>query len=97
MAESLVSILEKLEARQNELLADLESLKIRNKELEEENAELRRRESDALKIRDKALLDIQYLQVSHKLAEDPDALIDTRRRIAGLIRNIDRCISMLKE
>ncbi len=97
MAESLVSILEKLEARQNELLADLESLKIRNKELEEENAELRRRESDALKIRDKALLDIEYLQVSHKLAEDPDALIDTRRRIAGLIRNIDRCISMLKE
>lgn len=97
MAESLVSILEKLEARQNELLADLESLKLRNKELEEENAELRRRESDALKIRDKALLDIEYLQVSHKLAEDPDALIDTRRRIAGLIRNIDRCISMLKE
>lgn len=97
MAESLVSILEKLEARQNELLADLESLKIRNKELEEENAELRRRESDALKIRDKALLDIEYLQVSHKLADDPDALIDTRRRIAGLIRNIDRCISMLKE
>ena len=97
MAQSLFSILQQLEARQNDLRAEMESLRKRNKELEEENADLRRKEADALSLRDKALLDVEYLSVSHRLAEDPDSLIETRRVIAGLIRNIDRCIAMLKE
>ncbi len=97
MAQSLLSILEKLEARQEELRAEMESLRKRNRELEEENADLRRKEAEALSVRDKALLDVEYLSVSHRLAEDPNTLIETRRIIAGLIRNIDRCIAMLKE
>ncbi len=97
MAQSLLSILEKLEARQKELREEMESLRVRNRELEEENADLRRKEAEALGARDKALLDVEYLSVSHRLAEDPDSLIETRRVIAGLIRNIDRCIAMLKE
>lgn len=97
MAQSLLSILENLEARQEELRAEMESLRKRNRELEEENADLRSKEAEALKIRDKALLDVEYLSVSHHLAENPDTLIDARRIIAGLIRNIDRCIAMLKE
>ena len=30
-------------------------------------------------------------------AHDPDTLVVARRRIAHLIRNIDRCLDMLKE
>jgi len=97
MAQSLLSILESLEAREEELRAEMESLRQRNRELEEENAGLRSKEAEALKLRDKALLDVEYLSVSHRLAESPDTLADTRRIIAGLIRNIDRCIAMLKE
>lgn len=97
MAQSLLSILERLEARQEELRAEMESLRKRNRELEEENADLRRKEAEALEIRDKALLDAEYLSVSYRLAENPDTLVETRRIIAGLIRNIDRCIEMLKE
>ena len=41
--------------------------------------------------------DCEYLEVSHKLADNPDTLVATRRRLAGLIRNIDRCLEMLKE
>ena len=93
MAQSLLSVLERLEARQEELRAEMESLRKRNRELEEENADLRRKEAEALEIRDKALLDAEYL----RLAENPDTLVETRRIIAGLIRNIDRCIEMLKE
>lgn len=97
MAQSLLSILEQLEAREDELRKEMESLRERNRELEEENADLRSKEAEALKIRDKALLDVEYLSVSYRLAENPDSLVDTRRIIAGLIRNIDRCIAMLKE
>lgn len=97
MAQSLISILQQLEVRQNELRSQMASLQQRNRELEEENADLRRKEAEALKVRDKALLDVEYLSVSHKLADNPDTLADTRRVIAGLIKNIDRCIDMLKE
>lgn len=97
MAQSLISILQQLEVRQNELRSQMASLQQRNRELEEENADLRRKEAEALKVRDKALLDVEYLSVSHKLADDPDTLADARRVIAGLIKNIDRCIDMLKE
>lgn len=97
MAESLLSILEKLEAREGALRAEMESLRLRNKALEQENADLRKKEAEALRLRDEAMLDVEYLSVSHKLAENPDSIVETRRIIAGLIRNIDRCITMLKE
>ncbi len=69
----------------------------RNRELEEENESLRRALAEAKSDRDRALLDAEYLTVSHRLADSPDTLIDTRRHIAKLIRNIDRCLEMLKE
>lgn len=97
MAQSLISILQQLELRQQELLAEMESLRLKCEELKEENADLRRNEAKALELRDKALLDVEYLSVSHKLADSPDSLADARRVIAGLIKNIDRCIAMLKE
>jgi len=55
----------------------------------------RRREARAE--RDRALMDAEFLAVSHKLADSPDVLVDARRHIAQLIRNIDRCLVMLKE
>lgn len=97
MAQSLISILQQLELRQQELLSEMESLRLKCEELKEENADLRRNEAKALELRDKALLDVEYLSVSHKLADSPDSLADARRVIAGLIKNIDRCIAMLKE
>ena len=39
----------------------------------------------------------EFLAVSHKLANDADDLVAARRHIAGLIRNIDRCLEILKE
>lgn len=97
MAQSLISILRQLEVRQGELQTQMGFLRERIRELEEENADLRRKETEAYIERDKALLDVEYLSVSHKLADNPDTLADTRRIIAGLIKNIDRCIAMLKE
>lgn len=86
------------------LIEKVRSLNDHIKRIERENAELRdklqeleeelaeERESTA-----RARLDADYLTVSHRLADSPDTLIATRRRISALIRTIDRCISMLKD
>ena len=97
MAESLLQILQKLKDAQSDLRQELENLRQRNKELEEEALNARRDAEEADKRREEALLEVEYLKVSHRLADSPDTSVETRRMIAGLIRNIDRCIAMLKE
>lgn len=44
----------------------------------------------------KAMLEIEFLTLSHKLADSPDALAEARRKIAGLIRKVDAAISLVK-
>lgn len=97
MADTLLTALDRLRERIREITARNAWLEERNRSLEKENAELRRDSEEALAARDRALLDAEYLSVSHRLAEDPDTLIATRRHVAKLIRNIDRCLEMLKE
>lgn len=97
MAKSLVEILEKLNIRIRDIMHEKEKLQAENQRLTAENLELRERTQEAMDARDRALLDAEYLRVSHRLAESPDSIIETRRRITGLIRNIDRCLEMLKE
>ena len=97
MAESLLQILQNLKDAQRDLRQEVENLRQRNKELEEEARDARRNAEEAEKHREEALLEVEYLKVSHRLADSPDTIVETRRIIAGLIRNIDRCIEMLKE
>ena len=97
MAESLLQILQQLKTKHQELQAEVEALRGRITELEEENSELQTKAADALRDREQALMESEYLKVSHRLADNPDSLAETRRIIAGLIKNIDRCITMLKE
>lgn len=46
---------------------------------------------------DKVALDNRFLTLSHKLAQGPEALVDARKMIAAMIRDIDKCIAQLKE
>ncbi|MDE5652929.1 MAG: hypothetical protein K2L83_04140 [Muribaculaceae bacterium] len=43
-----------------------------------------------------ASLEIEFLSISHKLADTPQALADARKKIAGLIRRIDAAIALIK-
>lgn len=97
MAANLLASLDELAERVASLQRIKQDLEARNRMLEQENADLRRETAEALAARDRIQLDCDFLAVSHKLADSPDTLVDTRRRIAGLIRNIDRCLEMLKE
>ena len=97
MEESLFSILDKLEDRIRNLTEQNSRLELLNEELKEDNENLKRKAAEAEAARERAKLDAEFLAVSHKLADNPDSLIATRRRISQLIRNIDRCLEMLKE
>lgn len=39
----------------------------------------------------------RFLRISYRLAAHPDSIIEGRRLISGLIRNIDKAIADLKE
>ena len=93
MPDILDTLRLQIEARRKEYAR----LKERNRLLEEENADLRRLAAEAQKEREKAMLDAEFLAVSHTLADSPDTLVSARRHLARLIRNIDRCLEMLKE
>lgn len=97
MAEPLLTILEQLDARVQALQSENERLRNRAATLETENADLRRAADESARTRDRALLDAEFLAVSHRLADSPESLVSARRHIARLIRNIDRCLEMLKE
>ena len=97
MATSLLTVLDSMRDKIDALNESVAALRARNRELEDENEALRRTVSDTARERDKAKLESEFLAVSYRLAESPDTLIDARRLISQLIRNIDRCIEMLKE
>ena len=94
-SQALLNTLEILKGKIDSLVARNESLLLRNSSLEEENRDLRKKTEEAYAERDRARL--EFLAVSHKLANDADDLVAARRHIAGLIRNIDRCLEILKE
>lgn len=64
-----------------------------------------REEAEDLKRRLKAMqeelhsktLDVEYLTVSHKLADNPEALAQARAKIREMIGRIDKAVAMLKE
>ncbi|MBD5358280.1 MAG: hypothetical protein HDR88_15050 [Bacteroides sp.] len=97
MAQSLITLLSQIGDKITELEAIQQQLYSRIKVLEEENEDLRDQLKEKQQLLKQANIDKEFLTMSHRLADSPDSIISTRRRIARLIRTIDNCISMLKE
>lgn len=72
-------------------------LRKRCDELESENRELHRELEQEREVASRLTTDVEFLTLSHRMADNPQALADSRRHIARLIRNLDTCISLLKE
>lgn len=97
MAASLPTLLALMHEKIAKIGRHQEELKARIATLTEENEELRAELERVSRERDKACEDAEFLTYSYRIANSPDSLIQTRRHIAGLIREIDRCLEMLKE
>lgn len=63
--------------------------------LAKERDELLHEVDELRKELEKEKLNAEFLRMSHRLADNPDSIVETRRHIASLIRNIDRCIEQL--
>ena len=94
---TLPEVIDGLIARISRLGDHIERLERRNSELKARVGELEDLLAEEREVHSRARLDADYLTMSHRLAESPDTIIATRRRITALIRTIDRCISMLKD
>lgn len=97
MALPLTTLLKSIDSKVTELSAIHRQLQERIAMLEEENEDLRRQLDETRSQLDSTRNDVEFLTMSHRLADSPDSIISARRRIARLIRTIDNCISMLKE
>lgn len=97
MADSLISSLQAIRSKIGNLELQLEKEKAANAQLRKENDDLRSEIKEKEKELEKAKTDAEFLIYSYRLAADPDSIVETRKEIAGLIRNIDRCIEMLKD
>lgn len=97
MAKSLLGVLESLNARIEELESRLAALNEKTITLNSENEALKRllHEKDTT-IAGQAL-DIEFLKVSHKLADSPDNIVAARQLMTRLIHTIDSAIALVKE
>ncbi len=94
---TLTEVIDGLITKVTRLGDRIETLERQNSGLKAKVAELEERLAEERDAHSRARLDADYLTMSHRLADSPDTIIATRRRISALIRTIDRCISMLKD
>lgn len=87
--QRLTGYIETLAAQRDEARRQL-------RKAQEEAADLRNELKKTLEELHKARLDVEYLTISHKLAENPQAVAQAREAIKGMVRRVDKAIALLK-
>lgn len=80
----------RLVAQRNEALERL-------KKADDEITTLRRDLREAEERLRRSQLDVEFLSLSHKLADTPDALAEARKTVRRILAGVERAISLLKE
>ena len=86
-----------LSKRVDSLLLKQKKLQDRIQQLEKENEDLKVRNINDKALLNKAYKDIEFLSLSHRLADYPEALVEAKVKVAQLIRTIDSCIRLINE
>lgn len=93
LQQMLTEVLEKIR-RADERRRELEEELLQaRKEAEQLQSELRQTREEATRLRSER----DFLEISRRLADTPEALIKSRRHIATLIRRIESSIKRLEE
>ncbi len=97
MARSLHRVIADLREK-TELLVSQRDAAIAAQDAKAQEAEELRQQLDECReqLRE-ARMEVDFLTVSHRLADSPENIISARRRLQRLIAKIDRCVSLLKE
>lgn len=86
-----------LSKRIDALINENKTLNDKVNSLQQINEELQRQHSIDSESLMKANKEIEFLKLSHRLAQSPEALVEARQKIASLIRNIDICIRLIAD
>ena len=97
MARLLTSILKDLRRKALALAAQRDQAATELERLKQENETLRDQLAECRQELHTAKMEVDFLTISHRLADSPENLISARRRVQRLIAKIDRCVSLLKE
>ena len=85
-----MSDIETLASQRDEALAEL-------KKAREEITDLKRRLSEVSEELHSKNLDVEFLTLSHKLAQTPGALAEARTTVRRMLAKVDKAIALLKE
>lgn len=97
MAVNVFELLQRLSQKSNLLAQKYYAAKEEVAKVREENENLQQEKSEMQVELEKLRLENEYLRVSHKIAPTPEDVKTSRKMIAELVRNIDKCISQLNE
>ena len=98
MAKSdLINSINLLSKKIDRLLEERNVLLLKIQELQKENRDLKIQAQNNAIIIENSRKDIEFLSLSYRLADSPEALVEARKEISSLLRTIDSCIRILKE
>lgn len=93
----LLQLINTLSKKIDQLLAQQNRLQQRIIELETQNNELKAKQVFDSKQLEEARKDVDFLTMSYRLADNPEAIVSARNMVSKLIRTIDNCILLINE
>ncbi|MDE6510838.1 MAG: hypothetical protein K2L00_01910 [Muribaculaceae bacterium] len=97
MARPLHRVISDLRTKIEEIASQRDAAIAGEAAMAREAEELREQLKECREQLREARMEVDFLTVSHRLADSPANLISARRRLQRLIAKIDRCVSLLKE
>lgn len=97
MARSLHRIINDLRQKAMLLAKQRDEATAETERLTQENAALKEQLAECQRELQATSMEVDFLTISHRLADSPENIISARRRLQRLIAKIDRCVSLLKE
>ncbi|MDE6380323.1 MAG: hypothetical protein K2L11_07610 [Muribaculaceae bacterium] len=97
MARPLHRVITELRAKIEQLASQRDAALAAQEAKSQEAEDLRIQLEDCREELKAARMEVDFLTVSHRLADSPQNIISARRRLQRLIAKIDRCVSLLKE
>lgn len=96
MSISSTDILAEIRQKIETLAADRDAALQRISALEDQISDLQAELETTRNDLHRARLDVEFLTVSHRLADTPEAVVTARKIISGLIRKVDSAINLVK-
>lgn len=97
MEANLTALLGALRPKIDSLAAERDVARAECERLQTVNDDLRRQLAEAERTISGLRTVNEFLILSHRLADTPEALADARRKVSNLIRRLDATIAMLRD